>query len=101
MGEGTLQKRSRHLRCWRRRWAVLTADALSTFNDSEDIGGEATEVVELACCRELRADGDAGLLLITPAGEFAVHFACAAERHAWACIAGVIRRHQGSAGVAI
>lgn len=52
--EGWLEKKSRHLGSWRKRWIVLTADTLKSFKTENK--ANRTELIDLgiydSCCRD-------------------------------------------------
>ena len=56
--QGWIEKRSRFIREWRRRWMVLTTDTLRTYKNQGDTGNP-TETIPLQRCSTVKsADED-------------------------------------------
>eukprot|EP01084_Bolivina_argentea_P064755 118045_1 len=55
--EGWLQKKSRHIGLWRKRWTVLTSGYLSTYKN-KIVNEHATETIELSTIKSITQSND-------------------------------------------
>lgn len=53
-----LQKESRFLKKWRKRWAVCTSDHLYTFETQEITKSQPTETIQLKSCKGVKSAED-------------------------------------------
>lgn len=56
--EGWIEKRSRLLQQWRKRWAVLTPQYLYTFKERQAYSSSPTESIRLATCSSVKSAED-------------------------------------------
>ncbi|CAG9331022.1 unnamed protein product [Blepharisma stoltei] len=53
--EGWINKRSRFLKIWRRRWLVLTPHFLITFKRQQAYLDKPTEKIKIECCSTMKS----------------------------------------------
>lgn len=75
-------KRSRYLRQWRPRWAVLTPHGICTFAQAGDIAGEPTESMSLRLITAVTRDG-ADLTVHTAERDVALQFSTQSQAECW------------------
>eukprot|EP01084_Bolivina_argentea_P236984 398394_1 len=55
---GWLQKRSRHMKQWRKRWVILQEFGIYTFKTDTNIISQATEIIDLHTVIYVKASND-------------------------------------------
>jgi hypothetical protein len=55
--QGYLEKQSRHLRVWRKRWFVLEGSVLYSFKDDKSLN-EPTEIIDLKTFSSVKSSED-------------------------------------------
>lgn len=81
--QGPVWKKSRFLREWRPRWAVLSPRGLCTFaGPPEDISGEPTESLNLQGVTAVTRDG-AGLTVHTAERDMSLQFGTQVQAEQW------------------